>query len=294
MDFEANAREGVGDSLAGELRRNRAVVRQGGNLRRHQRQRRRHAAAAGWQIPAAAWSSTASRWISRSASPRSSAASSSSAAAPISPRHSRTTRVRSAAPASSRNMCIRGCPYGGYFSSVSATLPSAERTGNMTLLPNKIVYELIYDNDKGRATGVRVLDAETGAQTDYFAKVIFLCASALGSAYIMLNSISSRFPNGFGNDSGELGHNIMDHNKPGSSNATRRGLSRRGVHRPPAQRLLHSALSQRRQGQARLPARLRLPGPRVARGLRPLQRQRADRRGAQAGRCASRVRGPSA
>lgn len=118
-----------------------------------------------------------------------------------------------------RNMCIRGCPYGGYFSSVSATLPSAERTGNMTLLPDKIVYEVIHDNDKGRATGVRVLDANTGAQTDYFAKVIFLCASALGSAFIMLNSISSRFPNGFGNDSGELGHNIMDHNKPGGSSA---------------------------------------------------------------------------
>ncbi len=118
-----------------------------------------------------------------------------------------------------RNMCIRGCPYGAYFSSVSATLPSAERTGNMTLLANKIVYEVIYDNDKGKATGVRVLDAETGQQTDYFAKVVFLCASALGSAYIMLNSTSSRFPNGFGNDSGELGHNIMDHNKPGGASA---------------------------------------------------------------------------
>jgi choline dehydrogenase-like flavoprotein len=123
----------------------------------------------------------------------------------------------------SRNMCIRGCPFGGYFSSVSATLPSAERTGNMTLLPNQIVYELIYDNDKGRATGVRVLDAETGKQTDYFAKIVFLCASALGSAYIMLNSTSSRFPNGFGNDSGEVGCNIMDHNKPGNSNASVEG-----------------------------------------------------------------------
>jgi len=122
-----------------------------------------------------------------------------------------------------RNMCIRGCPFGGYFSSVSSTLPSAERTGNMTLLPNQIVYELIYDNDKGKATGVRVLDAESGKQTDYFAKIVFLCASALGSAYIMLNSTSSRFPNGFGNDSGELGHNIMDHNKPGNSNASVEG-----------------------------------------------------------------------
>jgi choline dehydrogenase-like flavoprotein len=123
----------------------------------------------------------------------------------------------------SRNMCIRGCPFGGYFSSVSATLPSAERTGNMTLMANQIVYELIYDNDKGKATGVRVIDAETGKQTDYFAKIVFLCASALGSAYIMLNSTSSRFPNGLGNDSGELGCNIMDHNKPGGSSASVEG-----------------------------------------------------------------------
>jgi choline dehydrogenase-like flavoprotein len=124
----------------------------------------------------------------------------------------------------SRNLCIRGCPFGGYFSSVSATLPSAERTGNLTLMANQIVYELIYDNDQGKATGVRVLDAETGKQTDYFAKIVFLCASALGSAYIMLNSTSSRFPNGFGNDSGELGCNIMDHNKPGNSNASVEGF----------------------------------------------------------------------
>jgi choline dehydrogenase-like flavoprotein len=122
-----------------------------------------------------------------------------------------------------RNLCIRGCPYGAYFSSVSATLPSAERTGNMTLKPDQIAYEVIHDNDKGKATGVRVIDANTGKQTDYFAKVIFLCASALGSAYILLNSVSSRFPNGLGNDSGELGHNIMDHNKPGNSSASVEG-----------------------------------------------------------------------
>jgi choline dehydrogenase-like flavoprotein len=110
-----------------------------------------------------------------------------------------------------RNMCIRGCPYGAYFSSNSSTLPAAEKTGNMTLRPNSIVYEIIYDEKQGRATGVRVLDAETGAHTEYFAKVIFLNASTFGSTFIMLNSISSRFPNGFGNDSGELGCNIMDH-----------------------------------------------------------------------------------
>jgi choline dehydrogenase-like flavoprotein len=110
-----------------------------------------------------------------------------------------------------RNMCIRGCPFGAYFSSNSSTLPAAEKTGNMTLKPNSIAYELIYDKKEGRATGVRVQDAETGAHTEYFAKVIFLCASTFGSTFIMLNSISDRFPNGFGNDSGELGCNIMDH-----------------------------------------------------------------------------------
>ena len=118
---------------------------------------------------------------------------------------------------------MRGCAFGGYFSSNGASLVAADHTGNMTLQPNQIAYELIYDNDKGKATGVRVLDAETGKQTDYFAKIVFFCASALGSAYIMLNSTSSRFPNGFGNDSGELGHNIMDHNKPGGSNASVEG-----------------------------------------------------------------------
>jgi len=110
-----------------------------------------------------------------------------------------------------RNMCIRGCPYGAYFSSNSSTLPAAEKTGNMTLRPDSIVYELIYDEQHGRARGVRVLDAKTGAQTEYFARVIFLCASTFGSVFILLNSASHRFPNGFGNDSGELGCNIMDH-----------------------------------------------------------------------------------
>lgn len=110
-----------------------------------------------------------------------------------------------------RNLCMRGCPYGGYFSSVSSTLPAAEKTGNMTLRPNSIVHEIIYDDKKQKAKGVRVLDAETGEQHEFYAKVIFLCASTMGSAFVMLNSTSSRFQNGFGNDSGELGHNVMDH-----------------------------------------------------------------------------------
>ena len=126
-----------------------------------------------------------------------------------------------------RNQCIRGCPFGAYFSSNASTLPAAQKTGNMTLLPNAIVYELIYDEKKGRATGVRVLDAETGVQTDYFARVIFLCASTFGSTHIMLNSLSSRFPNGFGNDSGELGCNIMDHYLGSGARATVEGFDDR-------------------------------------------------------------------
>lgn len=110
-----------------------------------------------------------------------------------------------------RNLCIRGCPYGGYFSSNACTLPAAEKTNNMTLRPNSIVHQIIYDEQKGKATGVRVQDAETGEQIEFYAKVIFLCASTFGSTFIMLNSTSSRFPNGLGNDSGELGCNIMDH-----------------------------------------------------------------------------------
>lgn len=111
----------------------------------------------------------------------------------------------------SRNRCIRGCPYGAYFSSNSATLPAAYATNRLTLRPHSIVTELLHDADAGRATGVRIIDAETGEQIDYRAKVIFLCASTVGSTFILLNSKSDRYPEGFGNDSGELGHNLMDH-----------------------------------------------------------------------------------
>lgn len=110
-----------------------------------------------------------------------------------------------------RNLCIRGCPYGGYFSSNASTLPAAEATGNMTLRPNSIVNSVIYDEEQGKATGVRVIDAETNEITEYYANIIFLNASCMNTTLIMLNSISDRFPNGLGNDSGELGHNVMDH-----------------------------------------------------------------------------------
>jgi choline dehydrogenase-like flavoprotein len=117
-----------------------------------------------------------------------------------------------------RNRCIRGCPYGGYFSSNASTLPAAYGTGNLTLRPFSVVTEVIWDPAAGRAAGVRVMDAETRQTTEFFARVIFLCASAVASTSILLNSRSDRFPNGLGNDSGELGHNLMDHHfKVGAS-----------------------------------------------------------------------------
>jgi choline dehydrogenase-like flavoprotein len=111
----------------------------------------------------------------------------------------------------SRNMCGRGCPYGAYFSSNSSTLPAATKTGNMTLRPHSIVHSVLYDEKKGKAIGVKVLDAETKEEMDFFARIIFLNASTLGSTFILLNSISGRFPNGLGNGSDHLGRNLMDH-----------------------------------------------------------------------------------
>lgn len=111
----------------------------------------------------------------------------------------------------SRNLCDRGCPYGAYFSSNASTLPAAMKTGNMTLRPYSIVHSIIYDEKKGKAVGVKVLDAETKEEIDFFAPVLFLNASTLGSTFILLNSVSSRFPNGLGNASDQLGRNLMDH-----------------------------------------------------------------------------------
>ncbi|RTE54032.1 GMC family oxidoreductase [Arenibacter aquaticus] len=110
-----------------------------------------------------------------------------------------------------RNRCVRGCPFGGYFSSNSSTLPAAERTGNLTLRVDSIVTEVIYDPDTKKATGVKVIDRLTKEELVFKAKVIFLCASAIASASILLQSKSDRFPNGLGNDSDQVGRNIMDH-----------------------------------------------------------------------------------
>ena len=110
-----------------------------------------------------------------------------------------------------RNKCWLGCPFGGYFSTQSSTLPAAMKTKNLTLRPFSIVTKILYDKDKKKATGVEVLDAETNKTYTYNAKIIFLNASTLNSAWILMNSATDVWPDGLGSSSGELGHNIMDH-----------------------------------------------------------------------------------
>ncbi|MCC6723713.1 MAG: GMC family oxidoreductase [Saprospiraceae bacterium] len=110
-----------------------------------------------------------------------------------------------------RNRCHWGCPYGAYFSSLSATIPAAKATGNLTIRSDANVSEVIYDEKTQRATGVRFIDRKTKQTEEYFAKIIFLNASTIGTTFVLLNSKSNRFPNGFGNDSGVIGHYLMDH-----------------------------------------------------------------------------------
>ena len=110
-----------------------------------------------------------------------------------------------------RNRCSRGCPYGAYFSSNAVTLPAANASENLTIRPYSIVQSLVYDEAKEKVTGVRIIDSETNEAIEYSSKIIFVNASTLSTTQILMNSKSSRFENGLGNDSGELGHNLMDH-----------------------------------------------------------------------------------
>ncbi|RYY37548.1 MAG: GMC family oxidoreductase [Sphingobacteriaceae bacterium] len=111
-----------------------------------------------------------------------------------------------------RTLCQRGCPFGGYFSSNSSTLPWAMKTGNLTMRPFSVVQSIVYDEQKGKATGVRIIDTNTKEVIEYYARVIFINAAALNTNLILLNSTSNRFPNGFGNDSGVLGKYVAFHN----------------------------------------------------------------------------------
>jgi choline dehydrogenase-like flavoprotein len=110
-----------------------------------------------------------------------------------------------------RNRCWRGCPFGAYFSTQSATLPAAMKTGNLTLEANKIVTRILFDKDKKRATGVEVIDAETNKTYQYTSKIVFVCASSFNSTWVLMNSATDVWEGGLGSSSGELGHNVMDH-----------------------------------------------------------------------------------
>ncbi len=110
-----------------------------------------------------------------------------------------------------RNRCWRGCPFGAYFSTQSSTLPAAMATGRLTVRPFAIVTRVLYDKDTKKATGVEILDAETNQTQEFKSKIVFLNASALNSAWILMNSATDVWPDGLGSSSGELGHNVMDH-----------------------------------------------------------------------------------
>ncbi len=110
-----------------------------------------------------------------------------------------------------RNRCWRGCPFGGYFSTQSSTLPAAMKTGNLTLRPYSIVTQVLYDKDTKKATGVEILDAMDNQTYEYKSKIVFLCASSFNSTWVLMNSATDIWPDGLGSSSGELGHNVMDH-----------------------------------------------------------------------------------
>lgn len=114
-------------------------------------------------------------------------------------------------PCQYRNICSNGCPYGGYFSTQSSTLPAANATGNLTLRTFSIVTEIIYDKDTKKAKGVKVVDASTNEALEFYSKIVFLCASTFPSTAILMRSATDIWPDGLGSSSGELGHNVMDH-----------------------------------------------------------------------------------
>jgi choline dehydrogenase-like flavoprotein len=129
-----------------------------------------------------------------------------------------------------RNACALGCPHGAYFSTQSSTLPAAAKTGKLTLKTFQIVTDIVYDRGRQRASGVRAMDAATGATTVYNAKIVFLCASTLNSAWVLMQSAREVWPDGLGSSSGELGHNLMDHHFRLGANGVIEDLDDRNVY----------------------------------------------------------------
>jgi choline dehydrogenase-like flavoprotein len=137
-----------------------------------------------------------------------------------------TEPVKGRGVCQARNQCDRGCPYGAYFSTNASTLPAAFATGNLTLRPNALVNRVLYDESKQRATGVEIIDTETNQVIEFYSSVIFLNAATMATTFILLNSTSARFPNGLGNDSDQVGRNVMDHHKGAGASASVDGFEK--------------------------------------------------------------------
>ena len=135
-----------------------------------------------------------------------------------------TKPVKGRGQCQARDLCHRGCPYGAYFSTNASTLPAAHATGNFTLRPHSLVNRVLYDEQKKKAIGVEIIDTETMQAMEFYAQIIFLNASTVATSFILLNSVSSRFPNGLGNGSDQVGRNLMDHHKGISVTASMEGL----------------------------------------------------------------------
>jgi len=124
-----------------------------------------------------------------------------------------TKPVQGRGQCQARDLCHRGCPFGAYFSTNASTMPAAYATGNLTVRPHSLVNKVLYDEQKQKATGIEIIDTQTLQTIEFYSQVIFLNAATVATAFILLNSTSSRFPIGLGNGSGEVGRNLMDHHK---------------------------------------------------------------------------------
>lgn len=135
-----------------------------------------------------------------------------------------TTPVKGRGQCMARDLCHRGCPYGAYFSTNASTMPAAYATGNLTVRPHSLVNKILYNEQKKQASGVEVIDTETTQTMEFYARLIFINASTVATAAVLLNSTSNRFPTGLGNGSDQVGRNLMDHHKGLSASATVEGL----------------------------------------------------------------------